>query len=242
IAAVLLTQYRRVKTQYFTDILAELETAAKRFRKTVFTPDKLMTAISSQSIDPLDLGGPQPNDPIINVGPGIRQAELIQVQDDPRWQDALLHQADSILTLKPGEQTIVVGDPASIRHIKATGTGLLLGNTHIGGAPVVEVVEDTTPVPESNLHQLIFTTTDAAATLRSTTVIRLDQRTIEGRFSVTSLEPFGISFNTLQLLADVLLLNQPARRGQLEHLHFSSQPMRESATDQLITTLGTGDL
>lgn len=254
IAAVLLTQYRRVKTQYFTDILAELETTAKRFRKTVFTPDKLMTAISSQSIDPLDLGGPQPNDPIINVGPGIRQAELIQVQDDPRWQDALLHQADSILPLKPGEQTIVVGDPASIRplkywitaqllrHIKATGTGLLLGNTHIGGAPVVEVVEDTTPVPESNLHQLIFTTTDAAATLRSTTVIRLDQRTIEGRFSVTSLEPFGISFNTLQLLADVLLLNQPARRGQLEHLHFSSQPMRESATDQLITTLGTGDL
>src|SRR5699024_11339516 len=129
IAAVLLTQYRRVKTQYFTDILAELETAAKRFRKTVFTPDKLMTAISSQSIDPLDLGGPQPNDPIINVGPGIRQAELIQVQDDPRWQDALMHQADSTLTLKPAEQTILGGDRANIRPLKYRIPPQLLQNT-----------------------------------------------------------------------------------------------------------------
>lgn len=254
IAGVLIAQYRRTRKQYLADIQVALQDTAEKFNNAAFTPDQLSGGLSSQDQDPLGLHDVHAEHPIVNVGPGRRQARLLHVEDDKRWDDYLFHRVDNILTLRPGQQTVVIGDSASLRpfrywveaqlfrYIKAMGGGLLKATTQLGGIPTIEFIEEKIPTPRPDLHQLIFSTNDAAAVPASATVIRLDHRTIRGPYATTDLDPFGISATSLQLITEALMLDQPHRTGQVEYLEFSTGLSQADAIQRLVTTVGVGEL
>ncbi len=254
IAGVMITQYRRAKRKYISAIRSALDHTAQRLSHSSFAPHEMTHALKSQVNDPLNLEGTQPDHPVITLGTSVRQAEIAHVQDTKQWEPYLYHRVNCLLRLAPGCRTIVIGDPASrrplknwliaqvLRHISATQTGLAVEGVHIGGTRIVVITEGGVPQPAPDLHHLIFVDAIDGAADEYTTIIDLKTRTIEGPFTSTALIPFGISTSTLEWYTKELLLDQPPDDSQLEHLSLSKLPWQTTATQQMLTTLGTGQL
>lgn len=254
IAAVLIFQYRRARSRYIADIHHALKTVAEGFAADVFTPHELIGALSSQAADPLAFDGPQPAFPVVVVGTGIRKGHLAHLQDSDRWAPYLFQRVCSVLNLRPGHQTIIAGDPATrrplkywllaqiMRHAKATGTGFVDGGNHVGGPTAVEIFEGFMPSSDPGLHQLIFLGETQFRAHEETAVVDLHDRTIEGPYTTTDLDSFGISGPTLQRISQELLLNRPAEQSQPHHLDLTQDLLAGSATSQMLTTVGVGKL
>ena len=254
IAAVLITQYRRARKRFVTEIRIALDQAALRFRNSAFAPHELTGALTSRVRDPLSLVGQPPDHPIVNFGTSVRQADIFQVHDTRQWDAFLYHRVSSILRLHPGRRTLVVGDPGRrrpvknwiiaqvLRHTTATHTGMTVDGLHFGGPKVIEITAQTMPQPDPELHQIIFVDDTEASADKQTTIIDLDKSTIEGPYTARVLEPFGISAATLELFKKELLLDQPPGDSQIEHLSLADNPLQGSAVHQMVTTLGVGPL
>lgn len=252
IAVVMITQYRRARHRFISEIRQSLAETADRFRRCVFGPDQLTRALSSRSNDPLSLCGPQPEHPVVHLGSGQRKASMEQIQQTRRWDDYLTGQVPVVLTLQPGHCTVVVGNPGALRpvknwclaqlfrHAKATGTGLNIEGEHVAGPPVVmisDAIDATTELP-----QLIFTTTQINPADHDTTIVDLTSHTVEGSITATDLEPLGISSWTLSQFSEEISLNRPEDHLSMEQLTLSTTTMQAEATDELTTTIGTGPL
>jgi len=252
IAAVLITQYRRARSRYIGELHDLLEGTAKKFRQAVFTPHQLMSALAIPEPDSLACDGPQPEFPILNIGSAMQQAKIAHLQDSKRWDRFLFDRITSVLQLRPGHRTIIVGDPATrhpvknwivaqlLRHSKATGFGFLVDARHIGGTKIVELYESFIPASEPDQHQVILLTNSPISADEYTTIVDLHRNVIEGTYTATALEPYGISRSTLRTVARELLIEAPRQQSQLERLSLPGEPFKESATREMVTTLGTG--
>ncbi|HIW47551.1 MAG TPA: hypothetical protein H9884_11715 [Candidatus Yaniella excrementigallinarum] len=252
IAAVMIMQYRRARKRFRAQIAAALDQTAETMAAEVFAPHQLTLALTSTDPDPLSLQTIQPEHPIIYVGTGIRKATMEEVSQPGSW-DAHLETAVAVtLSLKPGQCTMVIGDPPSLRavrnwclaqlfrHAKATGTGIIIDGRHIGGKPTIQVSNLVSYRPDR--HQLVFCGHATAVVDEHLTVIDLSAKRVDGAISAHSLEPLGISSAVLQRIHDEIALDQPAPLITGNYLQLSTATMQGWATDTLTTAVGVGRL
>lgn len=254
IAAVLITQYRRARSRYIDEIHQASDATAQRFREAVFTPHEMVLAVAHRSTNTADFQGPEDDHPVINLGSAVRQAEIPHLQDSNRWTRFLSARVTSVLTLRPGNRTIVIGDRATRRpiknwiiaqlfgHVKLSGTGISVDKQEFGGTPVVELVEEAMPTRTRDKHQIILVTHASVPADAHTTIINLKQRAIEGSYQATDLEPYGVSWSTLRHIFDELRMHQPIERTQLNQLSLSKDVFKDAAVHQLLTALGVGTM
>lgn len=252
IAAVMITQYRRARQQFVQKIRFTLDTAAHEMRQGLYAPDQIVRALCAPGPDPLSLKGPQPKQPVLYLGSGTRRASLIPTPQDQRWERYLTATVPVVLTLAPGCRTIVTGDPASLRtikywciaqllrHAKATGGGLMIDQQQYVGPP--EVLIDSDVTTKTQLPQLVFTTQTHMQPDENTTILNLNNYTIDGALKGTDIVPLGISTATLQRIRQGLAVDQPDDVFGSQYLVLSPNSMRGHAAEELATTMATGTL
>lgn len=252
IAAVMITQYRRARQRFLERIRLTLDATAQEMRQCVYAPDQISRALSASVEDSLSLTGPQPKQPVLYLGFGIRRARLAQAQQDQRWEHYLAARAPIIVTLEPEHRTIITGDPSSLRsiknwciaqllrHAKATGGGLMVDQQHEAGPP--QALIDTEVSTETSLPQLIFTKQTHISPDENTTIFNLTDHTIHGALKATEIEPLGISSATLQKIREGLAFDQPALPLGSQYLVLSPRTMLASAAEELTTDVATGSM
>ncbi len=254
IALVLITQYRRARNRFAQKIHTALQTTSEHIRDSLFTPPQLMLAATSGTDDPMALSGPQPVNPIVHIGNGIRTAEMLNVQDAQRWNPHLSVRIEIALELVPGHRTVILGAPDAVRpvknwclaqllrHIKATGTGLSLDGELIGGTTIVEMTSYGTQRPQPHIHQVIFTDDLNIVADKTTTVVNLDQRRVDASWTAQDIVVTGMSRASLDRLCHELGLDQPREHSTSEYLTISPHCMQEQAVTELVTAIGSGPL
>lgn len=254
IAIVLITQYRRARNRFIQKIYAALAATSTTLGDRVFTPHQLMLALMSDTSDRLALTSEQPDNPVVHLGTGIRRAAMSHVQETHRWDQHLSARVDLILELERGYRTVIIGTPDMwqplknwcivqlLRHAKATGTGLIIDGVHIGGPPVIEISQRVTVTPNPHAHQLVFTDVTTMAADGSTNQVNLIEHQVEGPWTATDIVPTGMSHASLDRMTYEVGFNQPNDQLSFEYQTLSARSMHNRATNELVTTLGTGSL
>lgn len=252
IAAVMITQYRRARNRFVAKVRAALTTTANQFQRCVFSPHQVTSALSWEADDPFSLWGPQPDHPVLHLGSGLRKASMADIQDAQRWDAYLTQRVAIVILLRPGERTIIVGNPGLLRplknwclaqlnrHAKATGTKMSIDGKTTVQAPIVVVGDEIDPT--TDLAQLVFTDRTGELPDDRTTVICLQSQTVEGSVTATRLEPLGISTSTLRRFNHELGMDQPDDALSMQYLGLSATTMQGNAVDELISVIGAGSL
>lgn len=254
IATVLITQYRRARNRYISDINTALSDTTQYFQRCVYAPHELVLALLSTDSAPVKSQEPQPQHPVLNLGTGIRKAVIDQVEDTKRWDDYLSSRIPIVIPLKPGTRTVIFGDPSAcrplknwciaqlVRHARATETGILVDNKRFGGSQIVVEISNELVSHAKDTHHVVFTDRPLLDPDEHTLVVDLSRRKVHGAVSATEIEALGVSSSTLAWIAKELRIDQPANTKSLTHLSLSENTMQGLAKDELASCLGTGPL
>lgn len=254
IAIVMISMYRRSRVRYLLAIEEALDEVTQRFSHLSAGPHDFILALSNPDADPLSLNGDHAEFPLVTFGTGVSKAGIHQVDDTSRWDPHLSRRVRLIMSLRPGQRTVVVGDSATrrpikrwltaqlLRHSAASQTGVTIDGVTVGKQPILDLSDHCSGDCHEHQHCITFVESTHLIADEHTTIIDLQQRTAHGQLTASDIDPLGISDSTLQLLSSALRLDKPRDNLSIDVMQLSDVPLDSEARVQLVTELGTGAL